>query len=145
MRSELQPSMMKFDYASCLGLLKTNHKLLFLIQRVTLMGLTGSFCAPGIGWEIAAWAKVKREKKSVNKPFMLSISLFSNEGVLTCPRPGNHSYQSPAHLADKKARDDSVASKQPIAHPHLDNAPTRATELTASHHTRSYCRTRTTT
>lgn len=55
--------MMKFDYASCLGLLKTNHKLLFLIQRVTLMGLTGSFCVRCIGWEIAAWAKVKREEK----------------------------------------------------------------------------------
>lgn len=110
------------------------------------MGLTGSFCARGIGWEIAAWAKVKRErKKSVNKAFHVYLFLFPKEGVLTCPRPGNHSYQSPAHLVDKKARDESVASKQPTAHPHLDNAPTRATELTASHHTRSYCRTRTTT
>jgi len=111
------------------------------------MGLTRSFCARGIGWEIAAGAKVKRErkKKASTKPFMFTHFVFPNEGVLTCPRPGNHSYQSPAHLADKKAQDDSVASKQPTAHPHLDNAPTRATELTASHHTRSYYRTRTTT
>lgn len=109
------------------------------------MGLTGSFCVRDIGWEIAAWAKVKREKKSVNKAFMFTLFLFPNEGVLTCPRPGNHAHQSPAHLVDKKGWDDSVASKKPTAHPHLDNAPTRATELAASHHTRSYCRTRTTT
>lgn len=75
---------------------------------------------------------------------MFTLFLFPNKGLLTCSRLGNYPYQSPAHLADKKAGDDSVASKQPTVHPHLDNAPTHATEMTASRHTRSYCRTRTT-